>query len=94
VADRELLLRCDCGVEHLDFDVWFRPGIERAVFTDPELDEGYMTVSTEWRDDRRWRDRVRLAAQILRGRSYLLNSVILSPESVTKLRDFARSIPG
>jgi hypothetical protein len=88
---RELLLRCDCGLERLDVEVWLKPGILGAPKS--EIEAGYLTVSLLYQDAPGLSDRLKAAWALLRRRGYLANEVILKPDDVARLRDFARSLP-
>lgn len=98
---RELLLRCDCGVEHMDIDLWFtadsaglrnvdREG-EFVLFN--EFDEGYLSVHQAWGNNQPWRDRAKAIWALLRGREYLISSVIFNPEDHKQIREFFLADP-
>lgn len=74
----ELTLRCACGVEHLDIDLYL------------ELDEedSYMSFSSTFGPRRTWRERFKAVWLILRGKSYYFNEIILDPDKLTQIRDF------
>jgi hypothetical protein len=78
-------------LERLDVEVWLKPGILGAP--ESEIEEGYLTVSLLYQDAPRLSDRLKAAWALLRRRGYLANEVILKPDDVVRLRDFARSLP-
>lgn len=94
----ELLLKCNCGVEHLDIDLWFTTNLADLRVKDKEArkpdaqgryyDEGYLTVTQGYGWNQPWRDRLKAAWQLLRGREYVLSSVILTPEQHEQIREF------
>lgn len=96
----ELWLRCDCGVEHLDIDLWFTTNAADFRIGDIDrlralnggngrwFDEGYLTVTQGYGWNQPWRDRIKAAWQLIRGREYILSSVILKPADHEKIRAF------
>lgn len=74
----ELTLRCACGVEHLDIDLYL------------ELDEedSYMSFSSIFGPRRSWRERFKAVWLILRGKNHYFNEIVLDPDKLTELRDF------
>ena len=92
MSDRELLLRCHCGSEHVDIDLYFtRDSMdwnEKGAVEHGYFDEGYLTIQG-WREGcPQWRDRVKSAWAAMRGRDYLLQSVILNPQDHARLEAF------
>lgn len=97
----ELLLRCDCGIEHLSVDLWFTTNAADFRLKDKEqrkpdspsrwFDEGYLTVTQGYGYNKPWRDRMRAAWALLRGREYLISSVILKPADHEKIRQFFKA---
>ena len=91
----ELLLRCDCGVEHLSVDLWFTTNAADFRKKDAEaarsFDEGYLTVTQGYGWRQPWGDRIKAAWAILRGREYLFSSVILKPSDHAKIREFFKA---
>lgn len=81
---RELLLRCDCGVEHMDIDIWIQPA--------PAPVEGYLSFTTKF-GGHSLRQRLLGCWTLLRGREYLLNELLLTPDSTKRLREFFADFP-
>lgn len=97
MSDRELILRCDCGVEHVDIDLYFTKDVidlnEAAAVKREVFEEGYLTIQ-DWRDGcPNWRNRIKSAWDALRGRDHLLQSVILKPQDRERLAEFFSEQP-
>lgn len=74
--DTSLLLRCDCSYETMAIDLYL------------DVEDSYLSISPYWNQGRYWRERLRAAWAILRGREYYFGGVILKPTDVTSLADF------
>lgn len=74
----DLTIRCACGVEHLDID----------LFLDMDEEDGYMSFSSIFGPRRSWRERFKVVWLILRGKSYYFDELMLDREKLTQLRDF------
>lgn len=57
------------------------------------FDEGYLTVTQGYGWNQPWRDRIKAAWALLRGREYVLSSVILKPRDYAQLREFFSDRP-
>lgn len=90
MADREIVLRCDCGVEHIDVDLYFTRDSVGATATEmgEEFDEGYLTISHFRSACPAWRERLRSAWAALCGRDYRLGEVVLKPADCAALQRF------
>lgn len=73
---------CDCGVETVNIDL--------TVDLD---EEGYVSFSTWWNQNRPWRERFRVIWAIVRGKSHYFDEVILDAEDVVRLKDYLRKLP-
>ena len=78
MTQTELTIRCECGTDYLDIDLYL------------ELDEedSYMTFSSRYGQRQSWRERFKAVWLILRGKGYAFNEVILDPVKLTQIRDF------
>lgn len=74
----ELTLRCACGVEHLDID----------LFLELDEEDSYMSFSSIFGPRRSWRERFKAVWLILRGKNHYFNEIVLDPDKLTELRDF------
>jgi len=81
----ELTIRCACGVEHLDID----------LFLEMDEEDSYMSFSSIFGPRRSWRERFKVVWLILRGKSYQFNELVLDPDKLTQIRDFLTdNLPG
>ncbi len=77
--DTTLTLRCECGSEHIDID----------LYMDFDEEDGYLSFSSKWFGPHRpWRERFRAVWLILRGKSYYFDELIFNRDKVEQLRDF------
>jgi hypothetical protein len=79
MADRTLLLRCECTYETIAIDINFD-------FEFP--DENYLSISPYWNQGRYWKERFKAAWLILRGKEFYFGSAILKEKDVTTMADF------
>ena len=72
-----LHLLCDCGADCITVDFSFGPD-----------EDGYIVFSSFWYQGRRWRDRLRGAWEILRGKEHYFSEIILRPDQVEEMKEY------
>lgn len=72
-----LFLRCDCSYETISIDLYL-----------DQDDDGFLSVSPYWNQERYWKERLRAVWLILRGKEFYFGSVILKEGDVTAMADF------
>lgn len=77
--DKSITLRCACGSEHLDVDLWVE---------EDDISESYLTISTRMPPYRWRRNRLGACWEILRGREHYFSEVVLQPVDVAALSEF------
>lgn len=72
----ELHLLCDCHVDCVTF----------IVYEDPE--DSYVVFSNWWQQNQPWKQRIKAAWAILRGKEYYFSEVFLRPEQVEQIKEY------
>lgn len=75
---KPLILRCSCGVETLDIHLF----VEEGDF------EGHLTFAHWWDQNRTWRERIKAAWTILRGKSHYFDAIELDREDLQRVHDY------
>lgn len=53
---------------------------------------GYITFSDWWNQNARWRERIKAAWTILRGKQHYFSEVILTPEQLQEIKDYINKL--